>query len=138
MALVQLVYTKLQGITIPVDDAHCHTPFSSCATHIPISGSHLDGTVGAVGYSQEAHGLSHQLVSPQKASLNLALYLKPCIPPVPTAPRAPGVLLSTAVCTQAEDMVSQNCSLRVAKVRFCILHYTSLASGNVLSRVITL
>lgn len=102
VALVQLVYTKLQGV--PMDDGPCHIPSSSCASHIPIPGSHPDGTAGAVGCSWEAHGLCHQLVSPRKAPFGLALCLKPCLPPVPAATRSSWCAAPAPVCTGAEDV----------------------------------
>lgn len=133
VALVQLVYTKLLSVT--VDDTPCHIPSSSCVSYIPTSGSQLDGTAGAVGCSQEAHGLCHQQVRPWKAPLGFALYLKPCVPPVPAAP---GVLLPQLCAHSVQMCCFRNWVLNGIKVRFCIWHYISVASSNVLSRAITL
>lgn len=99
------------------------------------------GELGHWDALERPMGFAISLMSTQKPSLGLAQYIKPSIPPVPSAPSALGVLLPW-LCTLGLKVCSlRNQFLRVTRVRFvrfCICHCTFVVSSNAVLRVIAL
>lgn len=89
---------------------HCglcsHPFFFTCFSHCHLRLTSRWDSWGT-GCSWEARGLCHQLTSTQKPPLGLAQYIKPGIPPVPSAPHSSWSAAPMAVHTWAEVVLLQ-------------------------------